>query len=92
MEGLSTWDLDWFWQRYLFTAELPSWSVSRSPSGGRERVVVEWNDPEFEMPLPVLIGGRKKLVSMPGGRTEFRVDPGVEVVVDPDREVLTADG
>jgi aminopeptidase N len=91
VERVSTWNLDWFWERYLFTAELPSWSVSRSPAGGLESVVIEWDDPNFEMPLPVQIGDKRKLVSMPGGRAEFKVNPGVEVVVDPDREVLTAD-
>ena len=91
VEGLSTWDLEWFWQRYLHTAELPSWSLDRSLSGGLETVVILWDDPAFEMPLPVRIGDKRKLVSMPGGRAEFKVSPGVEVVVDPDREVLTAD-
>ena len=45
---------------------------------------------EFEMVLPVQIGDRRKLVAMPGGRAEFRVDAGTGVVVDPDHEVLTA--
>lgn len=91
VEGVSTWELDWFWRRYLHTAELPSWRFSRSLDGGLESVAIEWDDPAFEMPLPVQIGDKRKLVSMPGGRAEFKVAPGVEVVVDPDREVLTAD-
>jgi aminopeptidase N len=83
-------DLGWFWQRYLFTAELPSWKMSRVRDGGADRIELEWNDPSFEMPLPVKIGDRRQLVAMPGGRAEFKVDTGTEVVIDPDREVLTA--
>jgi aminopeptidase N len=91
VEELSGWQLDWFWQRYLFTAELPSWKMNRVQDGGAERIEIEWNDPSFEMPLPVQIGDRRRLVAMPGGRAEFRVDAGTEVVVDPDREVLTVE-
>jgi len=90
VEEESGFELDWFWQRYLYTAELPSWTVARSASGGRDSVEIEWDDPTFEMPLPVQIGDKRKLVAMPGGRAEFRVDSGVAVTVDPDKEVLTA--
>jgi len=89
VEEASGRQLDWFWQRYLFTAELPSWKMKRVQDGGAERIEIEWNDPSFEMPLPVQIGDRRRLVAMSGGRAEFRVDAGTEVVVDPDREVLT---
>ncbi len=90
VEEVTTWDLSWFWQRYLFTAELPSWAMSRVQDAGAERIELVWDDPAFEMPLPVQIGDRRRLVAMPGGRARFRVDRGTEVVVDPDREVLTA--
>jgi len=83
--------LDWFWQRYLFTADLPAWKMNRVQDGGAERVEIKWNDPSFEMPLPVQIGGRRRLVAMPGGRAEFQVDAGTEVVVDPNHEILTAE-
>ena len=90
VEDITTWDLSWFWQRYLFTAELPSWTMDRVEDGRGERIELEWNDPSFEMPLPVRVGDRRRLVAMPEGRAEFRVDIGTEVVVDPDNEVLTA--
>ena len=64
--------------------------MNRVRDGGTEQIELEWNDPSFEMPLPVQIGDRRRLVAMPGGRAEFQVDAGIEVVVDPDREVLTA--
>ena len=76
--------LPWFWQRYLHTAELPRWRAVREPG----RLVVEWDEPSFEMPLPVSIDGRREILAMPGGRGEMSFDPGSEVVVDPEREVL----
>jgi len=81
-------ELDWFWQRYLVTAELPVWTMTRRA----DRVVIAWDDPAFEMPLPVLVGERRRLVAMPGGRAEIVVDPSLEVVVDPDGEVLADRG
>jgi hypothetical protein len=83
--------LDWFWERYLHTGELPSWAVARSSSANGDVVVIEWNDPSFEMPLPVTVGGTRELVAMPGGRAKLSIEPGVEIVVDPDREILTAE-
>jgi len=64
--------------------------MTRTATGGRDRIVVAWNDPSFEMPVPVQIGSKRRLVAMPGGRAEFGADPGVAVVVDPDDEILTA--
>ena len=83
-------DLTWFWQRYLFTAELPAWEMSRVNEGPTDRVTLEWNDAACEMPLPVQIGDRREIVAMPGGRGEFEVDTNADVIVDPNREVLTA--
>ena len=64
---------------------------SFASDGTRDTVVIEWNDPAFEMPLPVQIGEHRELVAMPGGRVQLTADPGSEVVVDPDREVLIAE-
>ena len=91
VETTSGRDLDGFWQRYLHTAALPSWKMERVQNGGEERIEIAWNDPTFEMPLPVQIGDKRQLVAMPGGRAEFTVDAGTEVVVDPNREVLTVE-
>ena len=65
--------------------------MTRVQDAGAERIELEWNDPSFEMPLPVQIGGKRTLVAMPGGRAEFRVDADVDVIIDPDRELLTAE-
>jgi aminopeptidase N len=83
--------LDWFWRRYLHTAELPEWRVSRRPAGNVERIAISWDDPSFEMPLPVEIDGEHRLVAMPGGRAELTVPAGADVVVDARREVLAVE-
>jgi aminopeptidase N len=85
-------ELDWFWRRYLHTAELPEWRVRRVETTGADRIEIAWSDPSFEMPLPVRIGDRREVVAMPAGRAELQVDPGTAVVVDPDREVLAVAG
>ena len=90
VEEISGRQLEWFWQRYLFTAELPSWKMKRVQDGGAERVEIKWNDPSFEMPLPVEIDGERRLVKMQGGRAEIEVARGAIVSVDPNREVLAA--
>jgi aminopeptidase N len=83
-------DLDWFWDRYLHSARLPEWTVSRSSVDGADRIELEWDDPSFEMPLPVWVGSTRRVVGMPGGRAAFDVEPGTEIRVDPQKEVLTA--
>ena len=89
-EQISSADLGWFWQRYLYTAELPVWTVRRTGDGTSDLVTIEWSDPGFVMPLPVRVGDDRPRVAMPGGRAELHVAPGTPVVVDPDREVLAA--
>ncbi len=81
-------ELDWFWQRYLYTAELPMWTLKTDTRVGDRVLNSSGTTGSFEMPLPVEIDGHRELVTMPGGRAELRVESGAEVVVDPDNEVL----
>jgi aminopeptidase N len=83
-------DLEWFWDRYLHAARLPEWKLSRSSVDGTDEIRLEWDDPSFEMPLPVWVGNTRRVVAMPGGRAVFGVDPGTRVLVDPKNEVLAA--
>lgn len=85
-------DLQWFWQRYLYTAHLPRWSLRREPDGAGERVELSWDDPAFELPLPVAIGDGIERVEMPGGRGSVVVPPGTEISVDPKGLVLAERG
>jgi len=81
-------DLEWFWDRYLHRAAAPSWHVDRRAEDGRERVEIAWDDPAFELPLPVSVGGEMRRLEMPGGRTELTVEPGTTIEVDPEGRVL----
>jgi aminopeptidase N len=83
-------DIDWFWDRYLYRAEEPRWNLTRSPEGDRERVEIVWDDPDFELPLPVAVAGEPQRIEMPGGRASFLVERGTNVVVDPLGQVLAS--
>ena len=81
-------EIGWFWRRYLYRAEEPVWRIRRRIDGDRERISISWDDPEFEMPIPVEVGGMEQRVEVAGGRASFLVDPGVTVEVDPLGRVL----
>jgi aminopeptidase N len=84
-------DIPWFWQRYLRRAELPRWSLSRgAAAGGTERVTLAWDDPAFELPLPIVVQGTARRVEMPHGKAEFDVPAGATVEVDPRGLILAA--
>ena len=75
-------DLDWFWERYLFRADVPTWQMTRRQRGDRELVRIFWDDRRFEMPLPVFVGGEERRLDMPGGRSEILVEFGTNVEID----------
>jgi aminopeptidase N len=81
-------DLGWFWERYLHRAKPPRWRVKRRPEGDRERVEIRWDDRGFELPLPVVVGGKERRLEMPGGRASFLVERDTVIEVDPDGRVL----
>ncbi len=85
-------DLDWFWNRYVFKAKLPRWSISREAKPGGDLVQLSWDEAEFEMPLPIRVGEEIRRVEMPGGAAEFEVPPGQPVEVDPEGWVLALGG
>jgi aminopeptidase N len=79
----------WFWNRYLERAEPPRWTLARAPAAdGRDTVTLAWDDPAFELPLPITVGGEARRVEMPGGRTSFEVPAGTAVEIDPRGLVL----
>ena len=83
-------DLGWFWERYLHRAKPPKWRVKRRPEGDRERVEIRWDDSDFELPLPVVVGGEERRLEMTGGRASFLVEQGTTVEIDPDGRVLAS--
>ena len=64
------------------------WQIERRAEGESDRVIVSWDDPDFELPLPVSVGGELRRLEMPGGRAEFVVETGAIVEVDPEGRVL----
>ena len=64
--------------------------MTRRPEGDRERVEIRWDDSDFELPLPVVVGGEERRVEMPGGRASFLVEQGTTVEIDPDGRVLAS--
>ncbi|MFV2073267.1 MAG: M1 family metallopeptidase [Thermoanaerobaculales bacterium] len=81
-------DYGWFWERYLYRAAQPRWHLVRKVEDGRERVEIAWDDPAFELPLPVSVGGEMLRLEMPGGHGEIVVEEGTTIEVDPDGRVL----
>ncbi len=63
--------------------------MDRRPDGGGERVEIIWDDPAFELPLPIRVGSEDLRLDMPGGRGTILVETGTEVEVDPDGRVLS---
>ena len=81
--------IPWFWKQYLYTAALPRFSVDRvAGDNGRETVTLRWDDPSFEMPLPVVVAGETRRLEMAGGKGQIDVATGTEVEVDPAGWVL----
>ena len=81
--------IPWFWQQYLYTAALPTYSIDRvAADNGRETVTLSWDDPAFEMPLPVVVAGENRRLEMRAGKGQLEVATGTPIEVDPDGWVL----
>jgi len=77
-------EIPWFWRIYLHRAAAPEWTLARSAAGaGRETIELAWDDPGFELALPVAVAGEERRVEMRGGRARFEVEAGAAVAVDP---------
>ena len=64
--------------------------MARAPAGdGTERIDFTWDDPAFQLPLPVNLAGEATRVPMPNGRGANEVAAGAEVEVDPDGRIYS---
>ncbi len=81
-------DLGWFWERYLHRAKEPRWRVKRRSEGDRERVEIRWDDSDFSLPLPLVVGGKERRLEMPGGSASFLVERDTIIEIDPDGRIL----
>ena len=86
-EHLSERELDWFFDVYLHSAELPTLELTR-----REGALdLAWSAPDglpFPMPVDVLVNGQTRRVEMPDGKATVEVPAGATVAVDPDQWIL----
>jgi aminopeptidase N len=81
-------DIDWFWDRYLFRKKEPEWRLDRQVDGDGESITLRWDDPDFELPLPVVVGGEERRIEMENGLARFRVEGSAAVEVDPLGRIL----
>jgi len=81
-------EVPWFFDLYLRRAAPPRWTMTRNATtDGKERIDLAWDDPTFQLPLPVAVDGEALRVAMPHGRGEIEVAAGAEVAVDPDGRI-----
>lgn len=81
--------LGWFFEVYLYQAQMPSLVAERTGS----ELHLRWEVPDdlpFPMPVPVQVGGERRHVEMDGGEAVISVPADADVQVDPDRRVLRA--
>lgn len=86
-ESISGQELDWLFEVYLRSAELPRLAVTRQ--GGMVRM--EWHtegDIRFPMPVDLEIGGERVNVSPENGVISIEVAEDVPVTIDPDGKIL----
>jgi aminopeptidase N len=77
-------EFPWFFDVYLRRAAPPRWTMARGAAArGVERLDFAWDDPAFELPLPLEVAGERRRLPMPGGRGTLEVEAGTLVAVDP---------
>jgi hypothetical protein len=62
--------------------------VKRRSEGDRERVEIRWDDSDFSLPLPLVVGGKERRLEMPGGSASFLVERDTIIEIDPDGRIL----
>jgi aminopeptidase N len=80
-------DMQWFFDVYLYQAELPELVEDRQGDTLTLRWKVE-NDKPFPLPVEVSVDGKVKTVEMSGGTGSLKVPADAHVIVDPDSRIL----
>ncbi|HEX7047639.1 MAG TPA: M1 family metallopeptidase [Gammaproteobacteria bacterium] len=75
---------DWFFDRYFWQTKIPRWTMTRNG----KTLTFEWDDPIFQLPIPVSVNGEMHRVEMTGGDGTLNVPVSAEVNVDPDGWLL----
>src|SRR5690606_16357722 len=83
-------DYRWFFDVYVFSAELPELIATRDATG----LALQWRAPDdkpFPMPVQVRVDGRDIDVPMTGGRGRVEMAPHTLYTIDPHSRVLRAE-
>ena len=87
VEEVTDTELDWFFDVYVHSAELPTLELTR-----REGALdLAWSAPDglpFPMPVDVQVDGQTQRVEMPNGRATVEIPAGATVAVDPEGWIL----
>ena len=86
-EQISGQDLSWFFDLYLYSAELPVLQISESDN----RLVLEWQVPDglrFPMPIEIEQNGKRRRVDMLEGVIEIEKGAGDSINIDPDHWIV----
>lgn len=90
VEQITGYELDWFFEAYLRSAELPELHIEREG----ETVTLEWRTPKdipFSLPVEVNREGELERIHLEDGRATLSVDPDVDIVADPNGWILRAE-
>jgi aminopeptidase N len=80
-------DYGWFFDVYVFAADLPELQTSQDASG----LTLVWKTPgdrPFPMPVEVRVGADVRTVAMTGGRGHVALAPGATFTIDPGSKLL----
>lgn len=86
-EEASEQELDWFFDTYLYQAELPRLVVQESEG----EISLRWRDTAaatFPMPVEVRVGGELQQVTVRDKEVSVPLDEGEEYAIDPNRQIL----
>ncbi len=86
-EAASNMELDWFFEVYLRQPKLPKLMSEQKGN----QLTLRWEIPgglAFPMPVEVKIGNASRRLEMPGGKGTVQVEPGQNVVLDPQGWIL----
>ena len=56
---------------------------ARARAADQETLVFEWDDPLFQLPIPVSVNGDIRVVEMTGGKGSTEIPVGAKIEVDP---------
>ncbi len=75
---------DWFFDRYFWQTRIPRWTMTRDG----ETLHLAWDDPMFQLPIPVSVDGEMHRVAMTNGKGMLDVPAGADVKIDPEGWLL----